>query len=146
MGLYQKDGFYEGNGYAVTYTFGHLCSLNEPADYKPYWKYWSLDNLPMLPKICNKVVKQQSIIKQFGIIKSLLNTATLVINCGDAGQEGELIQRWVINKADYKVLLKNCSFFSTTEAIKDGFSNLKPGESYNNLFYAGYSRAIGDWF
>lgn len=143
----KKDGFYEGNGYAVTYTFGHLCSLNEPADYKPYWKYWSLDNLPMLPeKFATKVVNQQSIIKQFGIIKSLLDTASLVINCGDAGQEGELIQRWVINKADYKGPIKRLWISSlTTEAIKDGFSNLKPGETYNNLFYAGYSRAIGDW-
>ena len=103
----KKDGFYEGNGYVVTYTFGHLCTLNEPADYKSYWKYWSLDNLPMLPeKFATKVVNQKSIIKQFGIIKSLLNTASLVINCGDAGQEGELIQRWVINKADYKGPIK----------------------------------------
>lgn len=143
----KKDGFYEGNGYAVTYTFGHLCTLNEPVDYKPYWKYWSLDNLPMLPeKFATKVVNQQSIIKQFGIIKSLLNTASLVINCGDAGQEGELIQRWVINKANYNGPIKRLWISSlTSEAIKDGFLNLKSGESYNNLFYAGYSRAIGDW-
>lgn len=143
----KKDGFFEGNGYVVTYTFGHLCTLNEPADYKPYWKYWSLDNLPMLPdKFATKVVDQQSIKKQFGVIESLLKSASLVINCGDAGQEGELIQRWVINKANYKGPIKRLWISSlTTEAIKDGFLNLKPGESYNNLFYAGYSRAIGDW-
>lgn len=143
----KKDGFYEGNGYAVTYTFGHLCTLNEPVDYKSYWKYWNLDNLPMLPKkFSTKVVDQQSIKKQFNVIKSLLDSASLVINCGDAGQEGELIQRWVINKANYLGPVKRLWISSlTAEAIKDGFNNLKPGEAYNNLFYAGYSRAIGDW-
>jgi len=143
----KRDGYYEGNGYAVTYTFGHLCTLKEPNDYKPYWKSWDLNNLPMLPeKFETKVVSNSGIQKQFKIIKSLFDKAELVINCGDAGQEGELIQRWVMNEANYKGEVQRLWISSlTTEAIKEGFKNLKPGSDYDNLYYAGFSRAIGDW-
>ena len=143
----KRDGYYEGNGYAVTYTFGHLCTLKEPNDYKPHWKSWDLNNLPMLPdKFETKVVENSGIQKQFKIIKSLFDKANLVINCGDAGQEGELIQRWVMNEAQYKGEVKRLWISSlTTEAIKEGFENLKPSSNYDNLFYAGFSRAIGDW-
>ena len=143
----KRDGYYEGNGYAVTYTFGHLCTLKEPNDYKPYWKSWDLNNLPMLPeKFETKVVANSGIQKQFKIVKSLFDKAELVINCGDAGQEGELIQRWVMNEAKYKGEVKRLWISSlTTEAIKDGFENLKPSKNYDNLYYAGFSRAIGDW-
>lgn len=141
------DGYYEGNGYAVTYTFGHLCTLKEPNDYKPHWKSWDLNNLPMLPdKFETKVVANSGIQKQFKIIKSLFDKATVVINCGDAGQEGELIQRWVMNEAQYKGEVQRLWISSlTTEAIKEGFNNLKPSANYDNLYYAGFSRAIGDW-
>ncbi len=141
------DGYYEGNGYAVTYTFGHLCTLFEPHDYKPYWKSWDLNNLPMLPdKFQTKVVSDSGITKQFNIVKKLFKKASLVINCGDAGQEGELIQRWVIQQAGYTGEVKRLWISSlTSEAIKEGFSNLKPSELYDNLYYAGFSRAIGDW-
>ncbi|WP_348798693.1 type IA DNA topoisomerase [Flavobacterium adhaerens] len=143
----KRDGYYEGNGYAVTYTFGHLCTLKEPNDYKPHWKGWDLNNLPMLPeKFETKVVQNSGIQKQFKIVKSLFDKAELVINCGDAGQEGELIQRWVMNEAQYKGEVKRLWISSlTTEAIKEGFENLKPSTNYDNLFYAGFSRAIGDW-
>ena len=143
----KRDGYFEGNGYAVTYTFGHLCTLFEPMDYKAHWKSWNLNNLPMLPdKFKTKVVTNQGIQKQFNIVKSLFDKAEVVINCGDAGQEGELIQRWVINEAGYKGKVKRLWISSsTTEAIKEGFQNLKPSENYDNLYYAGFSRAIGDW-
>jgi len=143
----KRDGYYEGNGYAVTYTFGHLCTLKEPNDYKPHWKSWDLNNLPMLPeRFETKVSKDSGIKKQFKIVKSLFDKADVVINCGDAGQEGELIQRWVINQAGYKGKVERLWISSlTTEAIKEGFSNLKPSEDYDNLYYAGFSRAIGDW-
>jgi len=143
----KHDGYFEGNGYAVTYTFGHLCTLKEPNDYKPHWKSWDLNNLPMLPeKFETKVVENSGIQKQFKIVKSLFDKAELVINCGDAGQEGELIQRWVMNEANYKGEVQRLWISSlTTEAIKEGFENLKPSENYDNLFYAGFSRAIGDW-
>ena len=143
----KHDGYYEGNGYVVTYTFGHLCTLKEPNDYKPHWKSWDLNNLPMLPeKFETKVVENSGIQKQFKIIKSLFDKADLVINCGDAGQEGELIQRWVMNEANYKGEVKRLWISSlTTEAIKQGFENLKPSANYDNLYYAGFSRAIGDW-
>ncbi len=143
----KRDGYYEGNGYAVTYTFGHLCTLKEPNDYKPYWKSWDLNNLPMLPeKFETKVVSNSGIQKQFRIVKSLFDKAEVVINCGDAGQEGELIQRWVMNEANYKGEVQRLWISSlTTEAIKEGFQNLKPSADYDNLYYAGFSRAIGDW-
>ena len=143
----KRDGYYEGNGYAVTYTFGHLCTLLEPKDYKPHWKSWDLNNLPMLPeRFDTKVTGDSGIKKQFNIVKSLFEKATVVINCGDAGTEGELIQRWVINQAGYKGEVQRLWISSLTEeAIKEGFNNLKPSEKYDNLYYAGYSRAIGDW-
>ncbi len=141
------DGYYEGNGYAVTYTFGHLCTLFEPNDYKAYWKRWDLNNLPMLPEKFNvKVVDNTGIKKQFNVVKNLFDKAEEIINCGDAGQEGELIQRWVMSKSNYKGKVKRLWISSlTTEAIKEGFDNLKPAEDYDNLYYAGFSRAIGDW-
>ena len=143
----RHDGYYEGNGYAVTYTFGHLCTLMEPNDYKPHWKSWDLNNLPMLPeKFKTKVVSNSGIQKQFKIVKKLFDQAEVVINCGDAGQEGELIQRWVLDQANYKGKVQRLWISSlTAEAIKEGFENLKPSEQYDNLFYAGFSRAIGDW-
>ena len=143
----KRDGFYEGNGYAVTYTFGHLCTLLEPVDYKPHWKSWDLNNLPMLPeRFDTKVTSNDGIKKQFNIVKGLFEKANVVINCGDAGTEGELIQRWVINQAGYKGKVQRLWISSLTEeAIKEGFKNLKPAEQYDNLYYAGFSRAIGDW-
>ncbi|WP_053991128.1 type IA DNA topoisomerase [Mangrovimonas sp. TPBH4] len=143
----KHDGYFEGNGYAVTYTFGHLCTLMEPNDYKPYWKSWDLNNLPMLPdKFKIKVVSNSGIQKQFKIVKKLFDQADVVINCGDAGQEGELIQRWVLDQANYKGEVQRLWISSlTTEAIKEGFDNLKPSTQYDNLYYAGFSRAIGDW-
>jgi DNA topoisomerase-3 len=143
----KRDGYYEGNGYAVTYTFGHLCTLFEPVDYKPYWKSWDLNNLPMLPeKFQVKVSDNDGIKKQFKIVKSLFDKAEVIINCGDAGQEGELIQRWVINEAEYKGEVKRLWISSlTTEAIREGFKNLKSSKDYDNLYYAGFSRSIGDW-
>jgi DNA topoisomerase-3 len=143
----KRDGYYEGNGYAVTYTFGHLCTLLEPKDYKPHWKSWDLNNLPMLPeRFDTKVTGDAGIKKQFNIVKSLFDKASVVINCGDAGTEGELIQRWVINQCNYKGEVQRLWISSLTEeAIKEGFKNLKPAGNYDNLYYAGYSRAIGDW-
>ncbi|MGJ8744536.1 DNA topoisomerase 3 [Polaribacter sp.] len=143
----KRDGYYEGNGYAVTYTFGHLCTLLEPKDYKPHWKSWDLNNLPMLPdRFDTKVTGDAGIKKQFNIVKSLFEKASVIINCGDAGTEGELIQRWVINQCGYKGKVQRLWISSLTEeAIKEGFNNLKPAEQYDNLYYAGYSRAIGDW-
>ncbi len=143
----KRDGYFEGNGYAVTYTFGHLCTLFEPVDYKPYWKSWDLNNLPMLPeKFQVKVSDNDGIKKQFKIVKSLFDKAELIINCGDAGQEGELIQRWVINEAKYKGEVQRLWISSlTTEAIREGFKNLKSSKDYDNLYYAGFSRSIGDW-
>ncbi len=143
----KRDGYFEGNGYAVTYTFGHLCTLKEPNDYKPHWKSWDLNNLPMLPeRFETKVTKDSGIQKQFKIIKSLFDKADLVINCGDAGTEGELIQRWVIDQANYKGDVQRLWISSlTTEAIKEGFTKLESSKKYDNLYYAGFSRAIGDW-
>ncbi len=143
----KRDGYFEGNGYAVTYTFGHLCTLFEPNDYKPYWKSWDLNNLPMLPeKFKTKVVANGGIQKQFKIVKNLFDKAEVVINCGDAGQEGELIQRWVLQQSNYTGEVKRLWISSlTAEAIKEGFKNLKPSSAYDNLYYAGFSRAIGDW-
>ena len=143
----RKDGYFEGNGYAVTWTFGHFCTLKTPDDYEAHWKKWDLNSLPMLPeKFETKLISNQGVKKQFGIIKKLFKNAELVINCGDAGQEGELIQRWVLNEAKYsgKVLRLWISSL-TPEAIKEGFKNLKNANQFDNLYYAGSSRAIGDW-
>ncbi len=143
----RHDGYFEGNGYRVTFTFGHLCSLQEPHDYKPHWKSWNLNNLPMLPdKFGTKVVSNPGIEKQFGIIGKLLKSTTEVINCGDAGMEGELIQRWVLNEGGYQGVIKRLWISSlTAEAIREGFESLRPSSEFDNLYYAGYSRAIGDW-
>jgi len=148
LGATQRhDGYFEGNGYRVTFTFGHLCSLQEPHDYKPHWKSWNLNNLPMLPeKFRTKVVSNPGIEKQFGIIRKLLKETTEVINCGDAGMEGELIQRWVLNEGGYQGVIKRLWISSLTpEAIREGFDNLRPSSEFDNLYFAGYSRAIGDW-
>lgn len=141
------DGYFEGNGYQVTWTFGHLCGLYAPNEYKPHWKSWNLDTLPMLPERFEvKVMEDKGVQKQFRTIKFLFDKADVVINCGDAGQEGELIQRWVINKAGYKGKVERLWISSLTkEAIKEGFQKLVPAEKYDNLYYAGSSRAIGDW-
>lgn len=143
----RHDGYYEGNGYAVTWTFGHFCTLKTPDDYTPDWKRWQLQTLPMIPqKFEIKLIGNKGVKKQFGIIKTLLKKASSVINCGDAGQEGELIQRWVLQHAKYKGPVQRLWISSlTAQAIRDGFNNLKPASDYNNLFYAGSSRAIGDW-
>lgn len=143
----KRDGYYEGGGYKVTWTFGHLCTLKEPADYTDLWKRWSLGALPMIPsKFGIKLIGQDSIVRQFNVIKSLIEEADEVINCGDAGQEGELIQRWVMQKAECKKPVKRLWISSLTdESIKEGFNALKPQQEFNNLYYAGLSRAIGDW-
>lgn len=148
LGATQRhDGYFEGNGYRVTFTFGHLCSLQEPHDYKPHWKSWNLNNLPMLPeKFRTKVVSNPGIEKQFEIIRKLLKETTEVINCGDAGMEGELIQRWVLNEGGYQGVIKRLWISSlTAEAIREGFNSLRPSSEFDNLYFAGYSRAIGDW-
>ena len=141
------DGYMEGNGYQVTWTFGHLCTLKEPDDYTPMWKRWSLGALPMLPKRFGiKLIDDKGIIKQFGIIERLMQAADGIINCGDAGQEGELIQRWVMQKAQAKCPVKRLWISSMTdEAIREGFNTLKDQQEYQPLYLAGLSRAIGDW-
>ncbi|MFN8436709.1 MAG: DNA topoisomerase 3 [Cytophagales bacterium] len=145
----RKDGYYEGNGYQVTWTFGHLCTLKEPHDYVPEWKMWRLEELPIIPKNFGiKLIENKGVEKQFQIIESLVTSENCeeVINCGDAGQEGELIQRWVLHKAQCKVQVKRLWISSLTEAaIKEGFQKLKDSTQYNNLYAAGSARAIGDW-
>lgn len=143
----RHDGFYEGNGYWVTWTFGHLCTLKEPHDYNEKWKYWRLEDLPLIPeKFGIKLIDDSGVKKQFSIIEKLVENCEEVINCGDAGQEGELIQRWVLAKARCKVPIKRLWISSLTEeAIRDGFQSLKDGEQYKNLYAAGSARAIGDW-
>lgn len=143
----RKDGYYEGAGYQVTWTFGHFCTLKEPEDYNPAWKFWRLDDLPMIPANFGiKLIDNDGVKKQFGIIERLIGHCDEVINCGDAGQEGELIQRWVLLKAKCTKPVKRLWISSLTEgAIRDGFQKLKDSEQYNNLYAAGSSRAIGDW-
>lgn len=143
----RHDGFYEGNGYWVTWTFGHLCTLKEPHDYNEKWKFWRLEDLPLIPdKFGIKLIDDSGVKKQFSIIERLVEGCEEVINCGDAGQEGELIQRWVLAKARCKVPIKRLWISSLTEeAIREGFQTLKDGEQYQNLYAAGSARAIGDW-
>lgn len=143
----RRDGYYEGNGYAVTWTFGHLCTLKEPHDYKETWKYWRLEDLPIIPANFGiKVIEDSGVQKQFRTIETLVAQCEEVINCGDAGQEGELIQRWVLLKAKCKVPIKRLWISSLTEeAIREGFDKLKEGSQYDNLYAAGSARAIGDW-
>ena len=141
------QGYMEGNGYQVTWTFGHLCELKEPDDYTPMWKRWSLGALPMIPPRFGIKLKDDSGIKaQFAIIERLMQNADSIINCGDAGQEGELIQRWVMQKAGAKCPVKRLWISSLTEeSIREGFQNLKDQSEYEPLYLAGLSRAIGDW-
>lgn len=143
----RHNGYFEGNGYAVTWTFGHLCTLKEPRDYHEQLRYWNIDNLPILPTHFGiKLIKNSGVKEQFEVIKKLCSEAEEVINCGDAGQEGELIQRWVLNHAENKKPVKRLWISSLTEeAIKEGFKNLKDEKEYTSLYYAGASRAIGDW-
>ena len=143
----QHDGFMEGNGYCVTWTFGHLCALLDPHEYSEQWKGWNMSSLPMVPmRFGIKVTDNKGILKQFNTIKDLIAKADEVINCGDAGQEGELIQRWVYQKAGCKVPVKRLWISSLTEdAIREGFQKLKDQSEYQHLYEAGMMRAIGDW-
>ena len=140
-------GYMEGNGYQVTWTFGHLCELKEPRDYTLNWKHWSLGSLPMIPsRFGIKLIEDEGIKRQFDIIKKLFQAADEIINCGDAGQEGELIQRWVMQKAGAKCPVRRLWISSMTdEAIREGFANLRDEAQYKPLYLAGLSRAIGDW-
>ncbi|HPW89094.1 MAG TPA: DNA topoisomerase, partial [Kaistella chaponensis] len=142
-----KQGYFEGNGYWVTWTFGHFCTLKEPHDYGAHLKSWALFNLPIIPDPFGiKLITNPGVEKQFHTIEKLVTDCDEVINCGDAGQEGELIQRWVLQKAKCKKPMKRLWISSLTEeAIKEGFANLKPAEDYQNLYLAGNARAIGDW-
>lgn len=141
------NGYMEGNGYQVTWTFGHLCTLKEPNDYTDLWKHWSLSALPMIPpRFGIKLIDDDGIKRQFAVIEKLMQSADSIVNCGDAGQEGELIQRWVMQKAGAKCPVKRLWISSMTdEAIREGFSKLKDQSEYQPLYIAGLSRAIGDW-
>lgn len=141
------DGYMEGNGYQVTWTFGHLCTLKEPHDYTEQWKPWALSRLPMIPQRFGiKLIDNKTYEKQFHTIETLMKNAEEIVNCGDAGQEGELIQRWVMQKAGAKCPVKRLWVSSLTEeAIREGFKNLKPQNDYQSLYEAGLCRAIGDW-
>lgn len=143
----RNDGYLEGNGYCVTWTFGHLCCLKEPSDYTLNWKHWSMSSLPMIPpRFGIRLIDNDSYKKQFQTISKLILQCDEIINCGDAGQEGELIQRWVMQKAGCKKPVKRLWINSMTdEAIKQGFKNLKPEKNYEPLYLAGLCRAIGDW-
>ena len=143
----RRDGYFEGNGYQVTWTFGHLCTLKEPNDYTEQWKSWNFRSLPMIPqKFGIKLIDDDGVKKQFATIEKLMSEAEEVINCGDAGQEGELIQRWVMSKAKCTAPVKRLWISSLTEeAIREGFNHLQSGEKYDNLYAAGSARAIGDW-
>lgn len=141
------NGYMEGNGFQVTWTFGHLCTLKEPNDYTENWKHWSLSALPMIPpRFGIKLINDDGIKRQFSVIERLMQAADCIVNCGDAGQEGELIQRWVMQKAQAKCPVKRLWISSMTdEAIREGFNSLKDQSEYQPLYVAGLSRAIGDW-
>ena len=143
----RHEGYYEGNGYQVTWTFGHLCCLKSPEEYDGRWKRWSLSSLPIIPEeFCIKLIDNAGVRKQFKVIKKLFSKAACIINCGDAGQEGELIQRWVMQMTGVKCPVKRLWISSLTEeAIRKGFRELKPQCRYDNLFHAGMARATGDW-
>ena len=143
----KHDGYIEGNGYQVTWTFGHLCTLKEPHDYTQNWKNWSQGSLPMIPpRFGIKLIEDKGIEKQFKIIESLMQKADGIINCGDAGQEGELIQRWVMQKAGAKCPVKRLWISSLTEeSMREGFSRLQDQDAFKSLYEAGLCRAIGDW-
>lgn len=140
-------GYFQGNGYQVTWTFGHLCTLKEPHDYYELWKKWDISTLPIIPqKFSIKPINNDHFIAQMNLIQSLVKNATMIINCGDAGQEGELIQRWVLQYVECRCPVKRLWISSLTEeAIKNGFSNLKDSSVYDTLYFAGMARAIGDW-
>lgn len=143
----KRDGYIEGNGYQVTWTFGHLCTLKEPHEYTPNWKSWSLGSLPMIPpRFGIKLISNPTYERQFGVIEKLMQQADMIINCGDAGQEGELIQRWVMQKAGARCPVKRLWISSLTEeAIREGFAKLRDASDFQPLYEAGLSRAIGDW-
>ena len=143
----RKDGYFEGNGYQVTWTFGHLCTLKEPNDYAQEWKQWRIETLPMIPpRFGIKLISNKGVEHQFQTIEKLFKVADSIVNCGDAGQEGELIQRWVMQKAGVTCPVSRLWISSLTEdAIRDGFSNLRPSADFKNLYEAGLCRAIGDW-
>lgn len=143
----RRDGFYEGNNYLISWTFGHLCTLKAPDDYSDDWKRWDLNYLPMIPpRFQLKVIDNSGVTKQFNTLKNLIEQCTEVVNCGDAGIEGELIQRWVLAKAANNKPVKRLWISSMTdEAIKEGFENLKDSKEYDLLYAAGNARAIGDW-
>lgn len=143
----RRDGYYEGNGYQVSWTFGHFCTLKEPHDYLDRWKRWSIADLPVIPdRFGIKLIENEGVKKQFGILEGLIAAADEVVNCGDAGQEGELIQRWVLQKAQCKCKVSRLWISSLTEeAIREGFRNLRPADDFHTLYMAGLSRAVGDW-
>lgn len=143
----RRDGYFEGNGYCVTWTFGHLCTLKEPADYEERWKHWSLGSLPMIPRRFGiKLIPDKGIEKQFKVIEALIKDCEEVINCGDAGQEGELIQRWVMQKAGCEKPVKRLWISSLTDdSIREGFEHLRAHKDLEPLYVAGLCRAIGDW-
>lgn len=143
----KKDGYYEGNGYQISWTFGHLCTLKEPHEYNLNWKYWHMNDLPIIPpRFGIRVIPDTGVQKQFDILEKLIGNAEEVINCGDAGIEGEVIQRWVLHKAKCNVPVKRLWISSLTEeAIREGFQNLREGSDFDKLYAAGSSRAIGDW-
>lgn len=142
-----QNGFIEGNGYCVTWTLGHLCTLKEPNDYLPLWKRWSLGDLPLIPQRFGiKLIENEDYKRQFEVIRQLVEKADEVINCGDAGQEGELIQQWVLTKALCKCPIRRLWVSSLTdEAIREGFAQLRTNEEMKSLYEAGLARAIGDW-
>ena len=143
----RKEGYIEGNGYQVTWTFGHLCTLKEPHEYTPNWKSWNLGSLPVIPpRFGIKLIENPTYEKQFHIIEGLMQNADEIINCGDAGQEGELIQRWVMQKAGARCPVKRLWISSLTEeAIREGFEKLMESQDFDTLYAAGSARAIGDW-
>ena len=143
----RRNGYLEGNGYCVTWTFGHLCTLQEPGEYTEKWQKWNLGVLPMIPsKFRIRLIEDEGIKKQFAVIEELVSKAEMVINCGDAGQEGELIQRWVLTKAKCGVPIKRLWISSLTEeAIREGFEKLMESQDFDTLYAAGSARAIGDW-
>lgn len=143
----KKNGYIEGNGYQVTWTFGHLCTLKEPHDYDPRWRFWALSSLPMMPpRFGIKLIENETYKAQFQVIEQLMQNADMIVNCGDAGQEGELIQRWVMQKARAKCPVKRLWISSLTEeAIREGFNHLEDSSKFQRLYEAGLCRAIGDW-
>ena len=142
----QRQGYWEGNNYQVTWTYGHLCELKYPEDYTPLWKRWSLSSLPMIPpRFGIRLKEDRGVKEQFAVIERLMKNAERIVNCGDAGQEGELIQRWVMQKAQAQCPVDRLWISSLTEeSIREGFAALKPQEDYRSLYEAGLCRAIGD--